>query len=168
MITFTSVTSEFLNTWKVLPYVELTDIILKYTQNANFIIYIADTVNISNVYLEGLSIKDLTTTYALFSFAAGHFMNAYNVTANNVTGPVFQTTNVLAQNLSTLSFNNMYTSQQLFKGVQIIIYVSNIDNFGRTGLDPSRSRDIFFDNINLNVKKIFNDLTSSLLGIHPH
>jgi len=153
LITSTSAPNQFLNAWKVLPYIELTDITLKYTQNANFIVSIADTVNISNVYLEGLSIKDVTTTFSVFRFSTGHLMNVYNVTANNVTGPIISTNDVIAQNFSTFSLNNMYTSQELDPNLQSMIYVLKNNDFGRTGLDPSRSRDTFLDNINLSVRR---------------
>ena len=80
-------------------------------------------------------------------------MNVYNVTANNVTGPIISTNDVIAQNFSTFSLNNMYTSQELDPNLQSMIYVLKNNDFGRTGLDPSRSRDTFLDNINLSVRR---------------
>jgi len=112
--------------------------------------FTADTVNISNVYLEGLSIKDITSTYSVFRSSFGHLMHVFNVTAHNVTGPLFQTVDVLAQNFSAFSLNNMYTSEELPPGRQNIITFSKINNPAQKGLDTRRSQDTLLDNINLN------------------
>jgi len=76
-------------------------------------------------------------------------MSVYNLTAKNVTGPIFQTVDVLAHNFSTLSFNEMYTSQELKKALQSVIYFSKINNLAAVGIDLSRPKDTFFDNVNL-------------------
>jgi len=76
-------------------------------------------------------------------------MNVYNVTATNTTGPLFQAVDILAHNFSTLSFNEMYTSQELNASLQSMIYFAKTNAFSETGLDPSRSQDTFFDHIDL-------------------
>jgi len=131
---------------------DLRDITMKYTRNTNFLLFSADTVNISNVYLEGLSTKDVTITYAVFRVSVGHSMNVYNLTANNVTGPLFQTNDVLAHNFSTISLNSMYTSQKQDVSRQYILYFAKISDLVKKGLNPNKPRDSFFDNLNLNVK----------------
>jgi len=84
-------------------------------------------------------------------------MSVKNVTANNVTGAVFGTTDVLAHNFSTLAFNDMYSfSQELVQYFQNIIYFYKLNTPDQTGLDPSRPQDSFFDNVNLNVKFFYN------------
>ena len=77
-------------------------------------------------------------------------MHVFNVTAHNVTGPLFQTVDVLAQNFSAFSLNNMYTSEELPPGRQNIITFSKINNPAQKGLDTRRSQDTLLDNINLN------------------
>ena len=168
MITFTPGTDQFLNTWKVLPYVELKDITVKDSKNANFIFTAGDTVNISNVYLEGLSVKDVTVTYPVLYFGGGHSMNVYNLSANNVTGPIIQAVTVLTQNFSSFSLSNMKTDQQLQAILQSIIYISKVDSLLKKGLNISRSKDTFLDNINLNV--IFSDsiFSNISLGIYEY
>lgn len=146
---------QFFYKWKILPFVELKDITLKDTRNANFIATGADTVNISNVYLEGLSMKDVKVTYPAFYFSLGHSMNVYNLTAKNVSGPLIQTVNVLAQNFSTFSLTNMYASQQLKTSFQGVIFIAKVENVAQKGLDVRKSLNTYLDNINLNVSKIF-------------
>jgi len=153
LVAFTPATNQFANSWKVLPSMDLQNITMKYTRNVNFLLFSADTVNISNVYLEGLSTKDVTITYAVFRVNVGHSMNVYNLTANNVTGPLFQINDVLAHNFSQLSFNNMYTSQKQDTNQQYIISLAKVKDLVKKGLDPNRPRDSFFDNLNLNVRE---------------
>ena len=151
MITFTPNNNLFLRSWKVLPYVELKDITMKYTRNANFVISNADTFSISNVYLEGLSVKDVTITYPIFYFNTGHSMIVNNLTAKNVAGPLFYASNVLAQTFSSFFLNKMYASQDLLKStLQSIIMITKVGDPSQKGLDIRKSQDTAFDNINLN------------------
>ena len=151
MINFVPTNNQFLRLWRVLPYVELKDITVKESRNVNFIMFNVDTVNISNIYLQDLSVKDVNVTYSMFHLSLGHAMNVYKLTANNVTGPVLYLSNVLAQNFSTLSLNDMKTSQgQLRTSLQSIIVISKVDDLSQKGLDIRKSQDTFLNNINLN------------------
>jgi len=137
---------------------DLRDITLKYTRNTPFLLYNIDTVSISNVYLEGLSTKDVTVSYALFKFTVGHSMNIYNLTANNVTGPLFQTTDVLAHNFSTISLNNLYTVQREDFSGQYVLSFAKVKDFGKKGLNSAKPKDSYFDNFNLNGYTTIDDI----------
>lgn len=129
--------------------VNLSYITLKYTRNANFLFTTADTYNIANISLEGLTTKDVTITQPAFRINSGHSMSLYNITANNITGPLFQISDVMAHNFSKINFNNMYISKKDSSDNYFIFYFSKI-TLVKKGLNTSKPRDTYIDNFNLN------------------
>lgn len=154
-------------TWPVTPTADIRDFTLKNSRNANLVFFLMDTINLTNVYFENLSVKDVVVYYSPITLIVGHAVNVYNFTANNVYGSVFTLQNAMANNFTNCNFNNMTNSQSQDIDKQSIAYIYKVTDPIKKKLDPTRPQFTLFDNFNVNVIEIFmlRRMLMFLLGI---
>ncbi len=105
LITFTVSDTVTGSTWAVTPTADIRDFTIKNSHNANLVFFLMDTINLTNVYFENLSVKDVVVNYSPLTLIVGHAVNVYNVTANNVYGSVFTLQDTMAINFTNCNFN---------------------------------------------------------------
>jgi len=140
----------FLYNWSVLPMVDIKEITMKNCKNVNFVVLNSDTTTVSNVYLDNISIRDVKAYYGIFTVFTSHAFNVNNLTANNVSGQVIESLDVLSQNFSDFSLNDMATTKNLSITLQNLIQIAKMSDLTKKGLDIRKPRDTYLNNINLN------------------
>ncbi len=145
-------TANFLNSWSVLPYVDIKDITITDSRNANIMLSFFDRVTVSSLHFERTSIMDVTMLVQLFSFTTGHSLTMNNVTAKDVYGPVLYTKDIMNQNFTDCVFTDMSSSQDIDGGYQNILMISKDDEPSTLGLNPKNPDNIYLNNFNINVR----------------
>jgi len=152
-VTFSPNPTTFLYVWAILPVINIKDITIKNSQNANIFLNSAELVTISNVYIENArtAVKDVDMTFAIFNLWTAHAFTVNNLTAHNVSCPLLITIDVLGQNFSDFSLNNMSISQNVKSNYPMIIQIYKTVDPTQKGLDMRKSKGIYLDKINLDV-----------------
>lgn len=152
LMKFTPNSATFLFSAGVLPNAELKDINIKDSSNGGILFIYLDTLNVSNINYERTTIQNVNLPLPLISAMSGHYFNVNNLTAKDVIGPVLNAQNIMSENFTDCTFNNLSSSQDIDANYQNILYIVKTDDPATIGLNANNPDNIYVNNFHVNVR----------------